>query len=81
MNEEVLKFRGRLAATELEAKNREIAAKGLVNSLRNLLDPFEALEELSDEQILDQALRLANMLIAYREKRAEIAALRKALGR
>ncbi len=81
MHEERLKFQGRLAEAELEAKKAEIVAKGMINSLRNLLDPFEPVEDLSGEQIADQAMRLANLLIDYREKRAEIALIKKTLGR
>jgi hypothetical protein len=81
MNEERLKFQGRLAEAELEAKRVKIVADGLINSLRNLLDPFCDLTELSAEQIVDQALRLGNQIAAYREELAKIAALNKMLGK
>jgi hypothetical protein len=80
-NDERLKHQGRLAEAELEAKRAAIAAKGLINSLRNLIDPFEELENLSPDMIVDQALRLGNLLAQHREKQSEVAAIRKALGR
>jgi hypothetical protein len=81
MNEEFYKFRGRLAEAELEEKKAEISIRGLVASLRNLLDPIAAPEDLSGEQISDQALRLGSLLLDYLEKRAEIALIKKTLGR
>lgn len=81
MHEERLKFQGRLAEAEIEAKQAEIAARGMIRSLRDALDPFAPLADIPHEQILDQALRLSNILVDYREKLATIAALKKALGR
>lgn len=81
MDQERLKFQGRLAEAETDARRDRIAIDGLVRSLRGLLDPFEATEERKDEQILDQAIRLSNLTIGYRQRLSEIAALKKALGR
>ena len=80
-NDERLKHQGRLAEAELDARRTEISVRGLITSLRNLLDPLENIEELCAEQIADQGLRLADLLAEYGRKRAEIAAIKKALGR
>jgi hypothetical protein len=81
VNEEILKNRGRLVEAELDARRNEIAVKGLVQSLRGLLDPFEPTADLKDERILDQTLRLCNLVIGLRGRLAHIAELKKALGR
>ncbi len=81
MNEEILKFKGRLAELELDCKRLEISSKGLINSLRGLLDPHEMLEGLSPEMITDQALRLSDLLTQYREKQEIMRAVKKSLGR
>lgn len=81
MYEERLKFQGRLAEAELEAKHAAISARGMIGSLRNLLDPVAPLDDLDPDQISDQALRLSNTLAEYREKIAKIAEIKRMLGR
>ena len=80
-SDERLKNEGRLSGMDLEAKRIEIAARGLINSLRNLLGPHEELRELSSDMISDQALRLSDLLVQHRDAREKIQALRRALGR
>lgn len=63
----------------LEAKEKELLAKGLVKAVRENLDPFEKIEGLNGELIASQALELAEVQIQYQALLAEIAAIEKAL--
>lgn len=78
---EFLRFQGRLAEKELEAKKLALRMAGLRDAVRNALDPFESPEDLKADQAADQALELATVQIAYKECLEEIRALKKALGR
>lgn len=80
MNEN-LKFKGRLLEKTQEAVGLTIRIKGLVASLRDLLDPFEEIEDLKADIISEQAMDLAARQIEYKEVKAEIKAIRKALGK
>lgn len=80
MNER-LKFQGRLTEKELEAKRLILRIKGLRDSLRNQLDPFEDVVELRGELIAEQAVELAGLQADLRGVSAEIAAIKKALGK
>ena len=80
MNER-LKYMGRLQEKELELKKKALAMKSAIEVMRDMLDPFEDLEELKTEAIAEEALRLANLQIEYREIKSEIKAIRKVLGR
>ena len=78
---ERLKFQGRLAEKEREAKTLELRISGLRDGLRETLDPFEAIADLKADVIAAQAVDLAELHIRYMETMGEIAAIRKALGR
>lgn len=78
---ERLKFEGRLAQKDHEARGLQVQIRGLVESLRDLLDPFEKPEDLKAEQISDQALRLATRIGDYRQALDEIREIRRALTR
>jgi len=78
---ERLNFQGRLVDTELAAKKLQYRIQGLRTSLRELLDPFEAVKELKAELIAEEALQLAARYGEYRAALEEIAAIEKALGR
>jgi len=78
---ERLKFQGRLAEKEIEGKRLVLRINGLRDSLRNLLDPFEDVAELRGELIAQQAVELAGMQADLDGVSAEIAAIKKALGR
>ena len=78
---ENLKFKGRLLEKTQEAVGLTIRIKGLVASLRDLLDPFEEIEDLKADMISEQAMELAARQIEYKEVKAEIKAISKALGK
>lgn len=78
---ENLKFKGRLMEKAQEATGLTIRIKGLVASLRDLLDPFEEIEDLKADIISEQAVELAARQIEYKEVKAEIKAIKKALGK
>ena len=80
MNEN-LKFKGRLLEKSREAVGLTLRIKGLVASLRELLDPFEEIEDLKADMISEQAMELAARQIEYKEVKAEIKAIGKALGK
>ena len=78
---ENLKFKGRLMEKSQEAVGLTHRIKGLVASLRDLLDPFEEIEDLKADMISEQAMELAARQIEYKEVKAEIKAIGKALGK
>ncbi len=78
---ENLKFKGRLLEKSREAVGLTLRIKGLVASLRELLDPFEEIEDLKADIISEQAMELAARQIEYKEVKAEIKAIGKALGK
>jgi len=76
---ENLKFKGRLLEKEQEQKKLSLRIKGLVSSLRELLDPFEKLEDLKADMISEQAMMLEARQIELKQVNAEIRAIKKAL--
>lgn len=78
---ENLKFKGRLMEKSREAVGLTLRIKGLVASLRELLDPFEEVEDLQADMISEQAMELCARQIEYKEVKAEIKAIGKALGK
>lgn len=78
---ETLKFKGRLQEKAQEAVGLTLQIKGLVASLRDLLDPFEEIEDLKADIISEQAMELAARQIEHKEVKAEIKAIGKALGK
>lgn len=79
---ELLKFEGRLALKKKEARELELRIRGLIKAVRDLLDPFtEDLETLLADEAAAQAMALAELHIRFKETRAKILALEKALGR
>ena len=79
MNER-LKYRGRLAEKELETKKLKLRIEGMIASLRTLLDPFEALEDLKAHLIAGQAVDLSDYHAMYVETLEDIRKLKKELG-
>lgn len=77
---ERMKFQGRLSEQMLEAKRLELRLKSLCNSLRDLLDPFENIEEMKGDQIADQALQFATLQLELKQVKAIIASIREILG-
>ena len=78
---ERLKFEGRLAEKKREQQKAALRIRALVNGVRDLLDPFAPIEDLRADQAAELTLELANLHIDYTRLAAEIAALKKALGR
>jgi hypothetical protein len=77
---ERLKFQGKLLEKDQEKRLLEVQVSGLVRSLRDLLDPTEQQEDLRDQEIADQALRLANTVITLRHVNAEMREIRHLIG-
>lgn len=77
---ERLKFQGRLAEKELEAKKLKMRIEGLRDSIRDALDPFEKIENLKAHIVARQAVDLSEYHVQYRELLEEIDAIKKALG-
>jgi len=80
MNER-LKFKGRLAEMEVEAKRLKLRMDGFVRSIRDALDPFEDPADLACDVAAEQAVELAALQADYKAALAEITAIKKALGR
>ena len=80
MNER-LKFQGRLAEKQLEAKSLMLRMDGLRKSIRDTLDPFEDILDLRVEVAVEQVLELAGLQADLEETTATIAAINKALGK
>jgi hypothetical protein len=78
---ERLQFQGRLGEKKIEAKKIEVRMNGLVEAMRNDLNPFEEVEDLNTELIVEQALDLAQLKINYIGALKEIKAIQKALGK
>ncbi|MFH2074786.1 MAG: hypothetical protein ABIJ57_05490 [Pseudomonadota bacterium] len=78
---ERLKFQGRLVEKELEARRLKLRIEGLRDSVRDILDPFDAIEELRVDTAFEQMSDLAARWLEHKELVGEIKALRKALGR
>jgi hypothetical protein len=79
MNER-LKHLGRLEESKLRAEELRLRMRGLIESLREHIDPFERYEELDTELIASQAMELGAAKIAYAGVLDEIKAIEKALG-
>ena len=80
MNER-LKYQGRLYEKELEAKSLKSLVEGMRDSIRDILDPFESVDDLDIERAFEMMSELASKMIEYKEITGEIKALKKALGR
>lgn len=78
---EILKFRGRLAVKELALKGLNLRIRGLVESIRNNLDPLGEIEDIKADIAAEQALDLAQLKIEYMAAEQEIKAIKKALGK
>ena len=77
---ERLKFQGRLAEKELEAKTLKLRIDGMIASIRSQLDPFENIENLKSRLIAGQAVDLSEYHTMYMETIDEIRLLNKELG-
>lgn len=80
MNER-LNFQGRLAGTKMEKKRLGFKIKGLISSLREMLDPFETIEDLAVNAITELSIELGACHIEYVAAAKEIREIEKVLGR
>lgn len=77
---ERLKFQGRLAEKELEAKELKLRIEGLRDSIRDALDPFAKIEDLKAHIVARQAVDLSEYHVQYKELLEEIRQIKKELG-
>lgn len=78
---EILKFQGRLGEKEMEARSLKLSAEGLIKSLREILDPFEPVEDLNIELASQEMANLEKTMLELRDTLHDITAIKKALGR
>jgi hypothetical protein len=80
MSEERLKLMGRLESEKLKAEEYRLKMRGLISSVRNLLDGYAPLDLLECRVAAQQAMELAIYQEAYREALERIAAMKRDLG-
>jgi len=80
MDRERLQYQGRLREKELEAERLGLKAKGLRDSLRLHLDPFDRIEEIDVALAYGEMGDLAETVLKLKEALSEIAAIKRALG-
>lgn len=78
---EILKHKGRLAESELQAAELKLKLDSLRDSVRSELDEFEPVENLKAARAAGDAMELAEKQIQYKELLSQIAAIKKVLGR
>ena len=78
---ERIKFMGRKQEKQEEAGKLKLSIDGLVESIRDHLDPFAEIEELNTELVAQQAIELAEKQIEYKGLLIEIKAINKVLGK
>ncbi|MDZ7831644.1 MAG: hypothetical protein U5L07_07815 [Desulfobacterales bacterium] len=81
MENERLKYEGRLAEKRHELRTLKLKINSLRDSVRANLDPFEAIEHLNADAAAETAVDLAEKVIQYRELIDQIGAIERALGR
>jgi hypothetical protein len=74
---EKTKFRGRLRERELAQTSMRLEIEGLVDSIRNILDPFAPIEDLKTDIAAEQAVRLSELTKEYALLKAKIHALER----
>ena len=80
MNEAV-KFEGRLGEQERKKKELILRLKGLLESLRDQLDPTVPVQKLKGEIIADQAIQFSQYQVELEDVLADIAKINELLGR
>jgi hypothetical protein len=78
---ERLKFMGRRQESELKKKSLEIKIQGLVQNLREALDPFEKTEKLQVDKIAAWSVELADAHDQYMETVSNLERIQNILGR
>ena len=77
---EILKYKGRLAEKRIEAKKLKLQIKGLVDSIRSQLDPFEKIENIKALVIARQAVDLSEHHTMYISTLIDIRKLKREIG-
>lgn len=77
---ERLKYLGRRQELEIEQKGLEIRIKGLIDNLRDALDPLLPVEELKPECIGEWSAELAMARERYKKVLADLKELKGILG-
>jgi len=77
---ERLKFMGRLKEKELEAEKLKLRIEGLRDSIRDILDPFESVEDLKMDVATEQIVMMGGLYDRYLDLLKDIARLKKELG-
>ena len=81
MNNERQLWKGQLAEAEEEFEARELESKGLIQHLRNHLNPFEPdLTNLKVGQIENSSKRLVKLINEMKQLKKRITELQEALG-
>ena len=78
---ERLKYQGRLAEKEQEERRLKLRLEGLVESLRDQLDPTIDVARLKGKLIAEEALQLAGILGELRAVQEDMEKIRELLGR
>ncbi len=78
---ERLKFMGRRQELEIEKKSLEIQITGLINNLRDALDPLAPVEDLEPEKIAEWSASLAEARERYKKVLADLKQLESILGK
>ncbi len=77
---ERLKYLGRRQELELGKKSLEIRIQGLIENLRDALDPMAEIEDLRPDDIGEWSRELGEARVRYREVIADLKKLRDILG-
>ena len=77
---ERLKFKGRLVEKENEARQLRLSMEGDLKAIRDILDPFEPMQDVRADLAAAQAVELAGKHAEYLGLLEDIKAIRKALG-
>ena len=81
MNNEILKWKGRLAELKKKNKSLDIEADGLIIIIRDVLDPYtDDLKDIDTEKAYIYADRLHKLRSEYMENLSKIKELSEAIG-
>jgi hypothetical protein len=78
---ERLKFMGRRQELEIEKKQLEIRIQGLINNLRDALDPLAPVEDLQPAAIAGWSAELGTARERYRDVIADLKKIEGILGK
>lgn len=78
---ERLKHMGRRQEDKVKAKGLKLGIEALRTSIRDCLDPWERVEKINGEMVVELAMELAGKVIDYKAVIEEIKQLDEILGR